>query len=72
MKNNKYYTSELFQNIIEKYHTIRRVPKYNRKIPHVRRVPKYNRKTTNTTPSEEFQNIIEKQQIPHCQKSSKI
>jgi hypothetical protein len=33
-------------------------------------VQKYNRKT-NTTLSEQFKNIIEKQ-IPHCGKSSKI
>jgi hypothetical protein len=38
----------------------------------VGRVPKFNRKTKYTTLSEEFQNLIEKQNIPHCRKSSKI
>jgi hypothetical protein len=28
--------------------------------------------TTNTTLSEQFQNLTEKQQIPHCRNSSKI
>jgi hypothetical protein len=31
-----------------------------------------NRKTKNTTLSEQFQNLIEKQKIPQCRNSSKI
>jgi cytochrome c-type biogenesis protein CcmH/NrfF len=34
-------------------------------------IPKSNRKTTNTTLLEQFQNITEKPQIPHCQNNSK-
>jgi hypothetical protein len=34
--------------------------------------PKYNRKTKNTTLSEQFQNLTEKQKIPHYQNNSKI
>jgi cytochrome c-type biogenesis protein CcmH/NrfF len=37
----------------------------------VRTIPKSNRKTTNTTLLEQFQNITEKPQIPHCQNNSK-
>ena len=44
----------------------------NKKYHIVRTVPKSNRKTKNTTMFEQFQNLLEKQKIPHCQKSSKI
>jgi hypothetical protein len=35
-------------------------------------VQKSNRKTENTTLSEQFKNLTEKQRIPHCRNSSKI
>ena len=44
----------------------------NKKYYTVGTVPKSNRKTKNTTPSEQFQNLIEKQKIPHRRNSSKI
>jgi predicted LPLAT superfamily acyltransferase len=44
---------------IEKYHTVRTVPKSNRK-------------TKNTTLLEQYQNLIEKPKIPHCWNSTKI
>jgi hypothetical protein len=44
---------EQYHNLIEKYHTVRTVPKSNRK-------------TKNTTLLEQYQNLIEKQNIPHC------
>ena len=44
----------------------------NKKYQTARRVPKSNRKTKNTKLPEEFQNLIEKQKIPNCQKSSKF
>jgi hypothetical protein len=59
----------------KKYHTVRTVPKSNRKTKKyntVKTLPKTNKKTKKTTLSEQFQNQIEKQKIPHCQNSSKI
>ena len=44
----------------------------NKKYHTVGTTPKSNRKTTNTTPSEQLQNLIEKQQIPHRWNNSKI
>jgi hypothetical protein len=37
----------------------------NKKYKTVGTVPKSNRKTRNTTLSEQFQNLTEKQEIPH-------
>jgi hypothetical protein len=71
-KNKKCHTVRRVPKSIEKYHTVRRFPKSIEKYHTVRRVPKSNRKTKNTTLSEEFQNLTEKQKILHCQKSSKI
>jgi hypothetical protein len=50
------------------------VPKSNRKTNNTTlgTVPKSNRKTNNTTLWKQFQNLIEKQTIPHCGNSSKI
>ena len=45
--------------ILKEYHTVRTVTKSNRK-------------TKNTTLSEQLQNLIDKQRIPHCQNSYKI
>jgi hypothetical protein len=44
----------------------------NKKYHTVGTVLKSNRKTKNTTLSEQFQNLIEKQKIPYCRNSSKI
>jgi hypothetical protein len=44
-----------------KYHTVWTVPMKNNKYHTVWTVPKSNRKTINTTLSEQFQNLIEKQ-----------
>jgi hypothetical protein len=44
----------------------------NKKHHSVGTVPKYDRKTRNTTLSEQFQNMIEKQETPLCRNSSKI
>ena len=44
----------------------------NTKYYTVGTVSKSYRKTKNTTLSEQFQNPIEKQKIPHCQNSFKI
>jgi cytochrome c-type biogenesis protein CcmH/NrfF len=75
-KNKKYHTV----GTVPKYNrktkntSVETVPKYNRKTKNtsVGTVPKYIRKTKNTTLSEQFQNIIEIQKIPHCRNSSKI
>jgi len=39
---------------------------------HIGTVLKSNEKTRNTTLSEQFQNLMGKQEIPHCRNSSKI
>ena len=44
----------------------------NKRCYTVGTVPKSNRKTKDTTLSEQFQNLTEKQEIPHCRNSSKI
>jgi cytochrome c-type biogenesis protein CcmH/NrfF len=59
VRENPYITIKIRINEEQKYHTVRTVPKSNRK-------------TKNTTLSEQFQNLTEKQKIPHCQNSSKI
>ena len=44
----------------------------NKKYHNVGTFPRSNRKTKNTTLSEHFQNLIEKQKIPHSLNISKI
>jgi len=44
----------------------------NKRYHTVGTVPKSNRKTRDTTLSEQFQNLTEKQDIPHYRNSSKI
>jgi hypothetical protein len=59
---------------LEKNTTIGTIPKSNRKTKNttIGTIPKSNRKTKNTTLLEQFQNLIEKQKIPHYQNNSKI
>jgi hypothetical protein len=75
-ENKRYHTVERFQNLTEnkRYHTVGTVPKSNRKreIPDCRTVPKSNKKTRDTTLSEEFQNLRERQEISHYRNSSTI
>ena len=77
-------TSDKLKN--KRYHTVGTVPKSNRKTRDttlsdqqknkryhtVGTVPKSNRKTRDTTLSKQFQNLTEKQQIPHSWNGSKI
>ena len=53
--------SEQFRNLTEKkrYHTVGTIPRSNRK-------------TRDTTLSEQFPDLTEKQEIPHSRNSSKI
>ena len=44
----------------------------NKRYHIVGTVPKYNRKSRKTTLSQQFQNLTEKQEIPHCRNNSKI
>ena len=61
-RNDVEYTtvSEHFRNHVEKYHTVRTVPKSCRKIPHCRNSSEIMYK--NTTLSEQFRNYVEKYQ----------
>ena len=62
------------------HHTLRHMSYYGRKRNKMKAkqyhtvgtAPKYNRKTKNTTLSEQFHNLTEKQKIPHYQNNSKI
>ena len=56
--------------LIRSYLTINKVN--NKKYHTVGTFPKSYRETKNTTLSEQFQNLIEKQKIPHCRNSFKI
>jgi hypothetical protein len=64
MKKNKYHNV----GTVLKYHNVGTVLKYHT----VGTVLNSNRKTKNTTLSEQFQTLIDKQKIPHCRNSSKL
>ena len=44
----------------------------NKRYRIVGTVPKSNRKSRETTLSEQFRNLTEKQEIPHCRNNTKI
>jgi hypothetical protein len=59
----------------KKYHADGTVPRFNRKkktYHTVGTVPRFNRKKKHTTLLEQFQDSIERKNIPHCWNSSKI